>query len=148
MPIGLDVTAAKTAAEAMTLAKLDWKVSTAPMFASVTVDGQTIPTQVEVPLKAIVRADRPTVVLGTVGKKYNPLQNDELFAVADELRSLGNVEFVRAGALEGGARLWMQVKLPNPITVGKNDVVDRYLTLVNSHDGSCALKAMVTPLRL
>lgn len=40
------------------------------------------------------------------------------------------------------------MKLPGNLVVGRDDVVDQYLALVNSHDGSMALSIRFTPIRI
>jgi phage/plasmid-like protein (TIGR03299 family) len=138
---GSDISSAKTAAEAMEMANLNWTVEAKPTFTKV---GDTM---VEIPKHmAIVRMDN-NKVLGTVGGRYVPVQNAPMFEIAGELMAMGG-QFVKAGVLEGGSRFWAQVKLPNSLVIGKNDEVERFLTFMNSHDGSTGIKALITPTRM
>lgn len=139
--IGNDISTAKTAAEAMTMAGLDWKVEAKPLFTKVGEDMIQVRNQ-----SAIVRMDTNTV-LGTVGGRYVPVQNAPMFDIAEELLRQGGT-FAKAGVLEGGSRFWAQVKMPGSIIIGKNDEVERFLTFFNAHDGSSTLKALITPTRM
>jgi phage/plasmid-like protein (TIGR03299 family) len=94
---------------------------------------------------ATVRQDTQDV-LGIVGERYRIVQNDEAFAFVDQLLG-SSIHFETAGSLHGGRRVWMLATLPEHVEVG-GDPVRPYLLLMNSHDGSTAVVAATTPVRV
>jgi phage/plasmid-like protein (TIGR03299 family) len=130
------------APEALVAAELDWRVKTAPVFALD--DGDETPVESH---RAVVRA-RDGRALGVVGARYRPIQNEEAFAFLDSVCSEGAAQIHTAGSLEGGRRIWALAKLPGEIRVHQDDVTEKYLLLVNSHDGSMALRLFFTPVRV
>jgi phage/plasmid-like protein (TIGR03299 family) len=85
-------------------------------------------------------------VLGIVGERYRIVQNIEAFQFIDQL--IGSaMHFETAGSLNGGRRVWVLARLPEHIEVG-GDPVRQYVLLMNSHDGSTAVLAASTPIRV
>jgi phage/plasmid-like protein (TIGR03299 family) len=74
--------------------------------------------------------------LGTIGKQYEPIQNFEivetLIATTEEIS-----EKHKGGMLFNGKKVYYQSEI-DPIQVA-NDEVKRYVTILNSHDGSSSL---------
>jgi phage/plasmid-like protein (TIGR03299 family) len=94
---------------------------------------------------ATVRQDNDEV-LGVVGERYRIVQNHEAFAFVDQL--LGSlIHFETAGSLHGGRRVWVLATLPDHVDAGGDDVRP-YVLLMNSHDGSTAVVAATTPIRV
>ena len=84
--------------------------------------------------------------LGVVGERYRIVQNHGAFAFVDQL--LGSaIHFETAGSLHGGWRVWVLATLPEHVEVG-GDAVRPYVLLMNSHDGSTAVVAETTPVRV
>jgi phage/plasmid-like protein (TIGR03299 family) len=94
---------------------------------------------------ATVRQDT-SEVLGIVGERYRIVQNDEAFAFVDQLLG-SSIHFETAGSLHGGRRVWVLATLPEHVEVG-GDAVRPYVLLMNSHDGSTAVIAATTPVRV
>ncbi len=94
---------------------------------------------------ATVRQDTREV-LGIVGERYRLVQNDEAFAFVDQLLG-SDIHFETAGSLHGGRRVWVLATLPDHVEVG-GDSVRPYVLLMNSHDGSTAVIAATTPIRV
>jgi phage/plasmid-like protein (TIGR03299 family) len=94
---------------------------------------------------ATVRGDTRET-LGIVGERYRVVQNHEAFSFIDQL--LGSaIHFETAGSLNGGRRVWVLATLPSHVEVG-GDAMRPYVLLMNSHDGSTALVAATTPVRV
>jgi phage/plasmid-like protein (TIGR03299 family) len=133
-----------TSAEAIEAAELDWKVEKRKLFIQDSVNASPI----EIPGKfATVRADNQ-VTLGIVGKVYTPLQNKQAFSFFDAIVGVKEAMYHTAGSLGVGERVWILAKLPGYIKVTEDDVVEKYLLLANSHDGSSAVEMLFTPVRV
>lgn len=135
--LGVMVQEAPTSAEALTLAGLDWRVVQSPI---VTEDGIPING-----FKANLR-EMDDKVLGVVTDRYRVVQNSEAFAFTDSLLGEG-VTYETAGALQEGRRTWLLAKLPQRYIIS-GDEITPYLVFMNSHDGSGAIKAAMTPIRV
>lgn len=141
-----------TAGQALTVASMNWQVVKRPLHAYVPTDEpgtrriEGWPDGIK-GWQAIVREDTG-IVLGVVRDTYTPVQNVDAFSLLDELVSAGELRYVSAGVLRGGSKIWLQAKLPHVIEPVPGDVTEKYLTLVNSHDGSAALTVLITPRRL
>lgn len=88
--------------------------------------------------------------LGTVGKLYTPVHNRQAFGFLDTLFGEHLMVAESAGSFRGGRRVFISAELPNDLVIdpdGINDHVRQFLTVINSHDGTTPLIAMVTPWR-
>lgn len=135
--LGTRVLEAPTSSTALSLAGLDWRVIQKPVL---TEDGLFISG-----FKANVR-DRDNQVLGVVSDRYKVVQNEDAFAFTDELLGEG-VTYETAGSLQNGRRTWILAKLPQRYIIS-GDKIDPYLVFMNSHDGTGAIKAAMTPIRV
>jgi phage/plasmid-like protein (TIGR03299 family) len=95
--------------------------------------------------KATVRSDTGEL-LGLVGADYEPLDNRDAFRFLDDLIG-SELHFETAGSLSGGRRVWVLARLPDWVEVG-GDRSGTYLYVANAHDGSMAVTAAVTPVRI
>jgi phage/plasmid-like protein (TIGR03299 family) len=129
-----------TVAEAIELSGLGWQVQREP----IAVDHPNGPERIGGSW-ATVRQDTRTV-LGIVGDRYRIVQNHEAFQFLDQL--LGSaMHFETAGSLHEGRRVWVLATLPDHIHIG-GDAVRPFVLLMNSHDGSTAVIAATTPVRV
>jgi phage/plasmid-like protein (TIGR03299 family) len=89
-------------------------------------------------------------VLGVVGERYVPLQNEDLFSFGDNLLD-GGGRWETAGSIKGGRVVFGSIALTDSITLDPNgiaDKIDNYLLINTSHDGSIAIQASITPVRV
>ena len=89
-------------------------------------------------------------VLGTVGARYYPYQNEQLFAFGDNLLDGGGF-WESAGSIKNGSTVFGSLKLGKSIVLdpqGIADTTENYLLVTTSHDGSTAIQAMTTPVRV
>lgn len=88
--------------------------------------------------------------LGVVGDSYEVFQNHEAFEFLEALVDRYGVTWESAGALRGGARVFVSMRLPHDIRIdpnGVNDEIVPFVVLTTTHDGSGKVEAMVTPWR-
>lgn len=133
---------AQNSREAMRISCLDHTMEKWPMEATCPRTGR----KVETTSYAVVRADTGAL-MGVVGERYKVLQNHEAFEFMDALISEGATRYESAGALGAGERVWVLARMPNVARVG-SDTVEGYALLVNSHDGSGAVKVLPTTVRV
>ena len=135
--LGENVKAAPDSGAALKLAGMDWQVI---QKALVTYDGIPVPG-----FKANLR-DTDHQVLGVVTDRYRVVQNREAFAFTDALLGEG-VTYETAGSLQNGKRTFILAKLPQRFIIA-GDEITPYFVIMNSHDGSCSIKAAMTPVRV
>ena len=89
-------------------------------------------------------------ILGVVGERYIPLQNEDLFSFGDAILD-GGGRWETAGSLKSGRVVFGSLALERETILDPNgvaDVVKTYLLVNTSHDGSVAIQASVTPVRV
>lgn len=129
-----------TAREAIVMAGLDWEVSLKPLCIK--------ENQEEVGWNATVRSSDGSI-LGVVGPTYRPLQNVDAFNFFDPFIENGVATLETAGSLKKGRRVWVLAKVAgDPIEIVKNDAVERFILLSNSHDGTLAVRVGFTGVRV
>lgn len=85
--------------------------------------------------------------LGVVKQKYEVVQNRDAFAFFDSVVGSGQAIWDRAGYFGDGEKIVVTAKLPGIIKAPGGDI-DKYLVFANSHDGSCSVNIMFTPVRV
>ena len=129
-----------TSEEAIIFAGLDYEVIKKPI--------QTIDSEAIENYFATVRTDTAQT-LGIVGSKYEVVQNRTAFSFFDALVGNGDgIKYETAGALGDGERIFITAKMPELIKVGRNDLIEQYIFLTTSHDGSGSIMAAFTPIRI
>ena len=89
-------------------------------------------------------------VLGVVGERYVPLQNEDLFEFGDLMLD-GGGRWETAGSIKGGRQVFGSLALERETVLDPNGVSDKvstYLLINTSHDGSVAIQASITPVRV
>ena len=143
-----------TSAEAIQLAGLDYTVEKRPLYTydnnnfNGDPDADILIPEIEVDgFYATVRSDLD-LVLGVVGKDYHVVQNRDAFTFFDSIVGGDGIQYETAGALGNGERIFITAKLPGYIKVGQDDLIEKYLFLTTSHDGSGSITAAFTPVRI
>ena len=143
-----------SSAEAIQHAGLDCQVVKTPLFTSQI--HQTLQENVtifhdeltQVPgYYATCRADSGKP-LGVVGPGYQIIQNRDAFTFFDSIADGKGIRYETAGALGAGERIFITAKIDDHIIVGKDDLIEQYLFLTNSHDGSGSITVAFTPVRV
>lgn len=94
--------------------------------------------------------DGGTDVLSVVGGRYKVLQNEELFTFGNEILH-GGASWETAGSIKNGRVVFGSLVIPREFTLdpqGANDTTRTYLLVNTSHDGSVAVQASITPVRV
>jgi phage/plasmid-like protein (TIGR03299 family) len=94
--------------------------------------------------------------LGLVSDKYGIVQNEDAFKFVDlfcsgQFADRDNTPVIETcGVLGKGERVFVTAKFPEQIVLDakRDDLVDMYMTFTTSHDGTGAVRAMVTPVRV
>jgi phage/plasmid-like protein (TIGR03299 family) len=120
---------------------LAWEAKKIPLVAQITEDGNEgdesiIKTTLKTDSFGIFRSDN-NKHLGTVKDRYEVFQNKELAGVIVDACDGLDLEVRKGGLLAGGKKVFLQIALPDE-KVG-NSGIKRYLTALNSHDGSCSI---------
>jgi phage/plasmid-like protein (TIGR03299 family) len=93
-----------------------------------------------------------TDVLSVVGSRYKVIQNEELFSFADNIvDGDSRVAWESAGSLKNGRVVFGSLNVPREMVLdpqGANDTTKLYLIVWTSHDGSVAVQAAITPVRV
>lgn len=135
--LGTIVQEAPTSLDAMHLAGLDW-----------TVEPRRIQYEggegyIENAAANVRSSDG--AVLGLVTDRYKIVQNVDAFAFTDTLIG-GDVHYETAGSLMGGRKIWLLARMPETSILG--DAVEPFMCFTNTHDGSGAVRCMMTPVRV
>ncbi len=94
--------------------------------------------------------DSGTDVLAVVGERYRVLQNEQLFDFGDALLD-GGATWESAGSIKDGRVVFGSLTVPKEFILdpqGANDKTVTYLLVHTSHDGSTAVQANITPVRV
>lgn len=95
------------------------------------------------------RTDTEAVLGDKIGKDYQVVQNSDAFSFFDEIAGgKGGIQYETAGALGFGEITFVTAKLPDYIRVGRDDLIDQYLFLTSTHDGSGCITIAFTPVRI
>lgn len=144
--LGTKLDSPATAEEAIAAAGLDWETQLQPIY---TGPDRTIKINDRY---AVCRTDRLDEKdggqLGLVGKNYTPLSNRDAFGFLDPVVGEGAAIYHTAGSLRGGRRVWMLAKLPGHIRVAGDDLVEKFVLLSTSHDGTSSVRIGYTPIRV
>ena len=134
--LGVRVEEAPNSADALRIAALDWQIENKPIY-----DGRGIEI---VGYQANTRSTDGKV-MGIVSDRYTIVQNVDAFAFTDSLIG-GDVRYETAGSLKGGKQVWILARMPETKILG--DAVEPFLCFTNTHDGSGAVRAVMTPVRV
>lgn len=135
--LGVVVENAPNSKDAIMLAGLDWKVLQKEIYTenNILIHGY----------KTNIR-DTDQKVLGVVSERYQVVQNEDAFAFTDELLGAG-IRYETAGSLQDGKKTFILARLPQRFIIA-GDEITPYFVIMNSHDGSSAVKAAMTPVRV
>ena len=120
---------------------LNWDVITEPLFAKA---GQfTVP----VPGKKAQLRNDTLEVIGVTGNSYEVFQNSSLKNLITPAVEEGILTIENIGVIKNGARVFIQASMNETYKVA-GDETKGMITLLNSHDGTCALGCGTTAIRV
>ena len=127
--------------DALTKAKLNYEVQKERLYLA---DGTTIPEMVATTYTTTnSKGEVSKHILGTVGEKYEVVQNREGFAFVDYISD--GLKFVKGGMTHTGM-IYLIAELPEVDILG--DGFKPYVIFRNSFNGKYQLSAAITPLRV
>ncbi|WP_146202332.1 DUF932 domain-containing protein [Dyadobacter jejuensis] len=94
------------------------------------------------------RKDVNKVLGSKLGKDYVVYQNAQCFDLVDEILQSGKASIETAGSIDGGKKVFVTLKIDQSIKIGGNDIVEQYVLFATSHDGSMAITATPTNVRV
>ena len=141
--IAHDVKDVGSISEALERTGLNWSVEKRPTFFKKN-DGSLAEMGTSF---ATVRSDNEAM-LGRVGGDYVPMSNADALQHVDALLISGAASLDSVFQLRGGRRVGASLKLKDSINVKGQDLIDMYITVTTSHDGTRADKTEITPIRL
>lgn len=97
--------------------------------------------------KVLYRSDTKTA-LSVVSSRYQVVQPKEVLEFYRDLTEVSGFELETAGVLKEGKKFWALAKTGKTSTLKGNDVVNGYLLLATSCDGSLATTATPTTIRV
>lgn len=126
--------------DAMRIAQLsNWNVRTEPIH---TINNLPVPGLATIRTNPTTGEDE---VLGNVGDRYHPIQNEEVAEAAEAFLDSGLV-VEAAGSINHGRRAFMLFRMPEDISIA-GDPMTPYLAALNSHDGSTAVTYVDSVIR-
>lgn len=155
-----DVSDCKTAAEVMDKARMNWDVDKCELVAEMpfginrdnSVKAGEFAHEGHIYRRCpnaygTFRTDN-NIPLGVVKQKYEVVQNRDAFRFFDAAIERGQAIFDRAGAFGDGEKIVLTAKIPGSVDNPDGSPIDKYLVFANSHDGSCSVNIMFTPVRV
>ncbi len=139
--LGVVTPDALTSAEAIKAAGLDYTVGITQNY--IQVGDLFLPST----SKSTYRTDTNQILGGRLGDRYEVLQNVEAFDFFDQIVGDKLAIYETAGALGKGETVFITVKLPDYIKV-MDEAVEKYIVFTMSHDGTGAIVAFFTPIRV
>ena len=137
--LGVEVAEALTSEEAIKVAGLDWTVEQKPLFTQI----GDIKKEIKGSFANVRSSDES--VLGIVSGKYKIVQNADAFSFTDSLIGEG-CTYETAGSLKNGRKVFLLAKMPERKIL--DDDIEPFVCFTNTHDGTGAVRACMTPIRI
>jgi hypothetical protein len=84
--------------------------------------------------------DKTGEIINTVKGSYHVSQNDEIVElVLRGIEGFGELSVQKAGALDGGKKVFIQLAVEGLTKLNDGDTIKRYVTIIDSNDGSTSL---------
>ena len=119
--------------ENLVKSNLNWSVKSEKIM---TESGLIIPEKI-----CLIREDT-NEILGVHGEGYTPFQNSELLELLESVSQKTGLPLHKGGSFGNGKKVYIQLKSDNLIirnVGGQNDLIEGYVSGINSFDGSTSL---------
>ncbi|RCG19092.1 DUF932 domain-containing protein [Sphaerisporangium album] len=136
--------------EVLALGRIDWEVTKREVRYSFMGDGESTPTLRTMPDRYVTVREDTGTALGVVGARYEVIPNRKIFEFLEDLVGQHGVIWETAGALRGGRRVFVSMRVPETVTVdpgGLNEEILLFLAAMNSHDASSEAETVLSPWR-
>ena len=144
--LGTIVDKAISIEEALELSGLNWEVSKGDLFDEFGNLQETIKYTYR---NVVENGEVERLRLGYVSDGYTILQNTEALNWFNPLLETGNCSLETAGSLFGGKKIFITAKIGQDlIEIDKNDPIEKFVLLTNSHEGGFAVRVGFTPVRV
>ena len=127
-------------------AGMDWSIRETDVLFSIS-GNEGLHLKAKPDHKVLFRSDSGEA-LSVVSKRYKVVQPSEVLEFYRDLVSVGGFELETAGVLKGGKKLWALARTGQSSALKGNDVVQGYLLLATSCDGTLATMATPTTVRV
>lgn len=147
--LGVPLAGHTSIAEALSEAKLNFKVERRPLYYPIYGEDGSEVERLKVPGYYATVNCRDNSVVSVVGSQYRLLQNEEAFAAFQPMVSDGTLRLDMAGPVAAtGGRIWILARLLEPYRVAVDDLVSKYILLVNSHENRKSIMISGMTLRM
>lgn len=141
-------------ADASKAAGLDWEPIKDQVFtrdlSGIDADGEPVYEYVLDTEHVMIRRSDTMARLDVRNSTYETIPNAAMGEMVEALLGTdSDVRYNTAGSLFGGRRVWALAEIGDPVRIGADPSYTRkYLALLNSHDGTSALQAIATNVRI
>jgi phage/plasmid-like protein (TIGR03299 family) len=137
-----------TSKEAIVEAGLNWRILTAPIYMQTPGSEIVANAYTQVPEGQVVIRETDKKVLGVVGPRWTPVQNQDAFNFFDPLVQDGLAVYHTAGSLREGRTIWILAQIGEERNVIGEDNIGQFLLLSVGHDGTRGIHLLPTPIRV
>jgi phage/plasmid-like protein (TIGR03299 family) len=145
--LGSDLPARQSIEDWTRKAGMDWSICETPVRYMTETQGALGAIKSFGDQKVLYRSDTQEA-LSVVGNRYQVVQPREVLEFYRDLTELSGFELETAGVLKAGRRFWALARTGKQVKLKGTDVVNGYLLLATSCDGSLATTATPTTIRV
>lgn len=138
-------------AEARKLAGLEWEPIEEAVYELSGMDAEGRPTFEVIPDHKQIKHSGTGKRLDIAEDSYEIIGHEVMGEVIEAIleQGAGAIRYETAGSLEEGRKVWALAKIGEPVELpGDPSPIQRYAALMNSHDGSAALRVVGTTVRV
>lgn len=126
---------------------LDFNIAKKPLFVGTKNDDGIIEYG-DSPYFALVN-ERSGNVINSVKSGYTVTQNEEIVSmVVEGIKQFGELSVTNGGSLNDGRRVYLQLAIEGDSIMGDGDRIKRYITIIDSNDGSTGLSVGIGNLTM